>query len=52
LKQFLKDNPNWDIEELNRAYEKKYPLLGAINTYNFNTIVEHVAHYVNMVDKI
>ena len=52
LKQFLKDNPNWDIEELNRAYEKKYPLLGAINTYNFNQIVEHVAHYVNMVDKI
>jgi hypothetical protein len=52
LKKFLKDNPNWDIEEVNRAYEKTYPLLGAINTYNFANIIEHVAHYVNMVDKI
>jgi hypothetical protein len=52
LKQFVKDNPNWDIEEINRAYEKKYPLLTAINTYNFNQIVDHVAQYVNMVDKI
>jgi hypothetical protein len=52
LKLFLKDNPSWDIEEINKAYEKKYPLLGAINTYNFMQIVEHVAHYVNMVDKI
>lgn len=52
LKKFITDHPNWDIQEANRAYEKKYPLLGAINTYNFQHIVEHVAHYVNMVDKI
>src|SRR5574337_1029329 len=52
LKQFVKDSPNWDIREINSAYEKKYPLLTAINTYNFSQIVEHVAHYVNMVDKI
>lgn len=52
LKQFVRDNPNWNIEEINRAYEKRYPLLSAINTYNFTQIVDHVAHYVNMVDKI
>jgi len=52
LKQFVKDNPNWNIEEINRAYEKKYPLLTAINMYNVQQVVEHVAHYVNMVDKI
>lgn len=52
LKKFVKDNPSWDIYEINRAYEKKYPLLGAINTYNMSHIVEHIAHYVNMVDKI
>lgn len=52
LKKFVKDNPNWDIYEINRAYEKKYPLLGALNTYNMSHIVEHIAHYVNMVDKI
>ena len=52
LKAFVKSNPNWDIETINNEYAQKYPLLGAINTYNFSQIVEHVAHYVNMVDKI
>jgi hypothetical protein len=52
LRTFLKTNPNWDIQQINKEYEKKYPLLGAINTYNMSHIVEHIAHYVNMVDKI
>jgi hypothetical protein len=52
LKKFIKDNPEWDIYKINGAYEKKYPLLGAINTYNMSHIIEHIAHYVNMVDKI
>lgn len=52
LKDFVKANPIWDIETINLNYDKKYPLLGAINTYNFSQIVDHVAHYVNMVDKI
>lgn len=52
LKDFVKANPAWDIEKINLNYDKKYPLLGAINTYNFSQIVDHVAHYVNMVDKI
>lgn len=52
LNKFVKDNPNWDIVKTNKNYEKRYPLLGAINTYNFQHIIEHVAHYVNMVDKI
>jgi hypothetical protein len=52
IKTFVKDNPEWDIEEINKAYDKKYPLLGAINTYNLSQIVDHVAHYVNMIDRI
>jgi Histidine kinase-, DNA gyrase B-, and HSP90-like ATPase len=52
LEIFVKNNPEWDIEKKNNDYEQKYPLLGAINTYNFTYIVDHVAHYVNMVDKI
>ena len=52
LRQFVKDNPNWDIKEINKAYDKTYPLLSAINTYNMHQILDHVAHYVNMVDKI
>lgn len=49
---FIKKNPDWNIEKINDDYVDRYPLLGAINTYNFSQIVEHVAHYVNMVDKI
>ena len=52
LKKFVTDFPNWDIQKVNKSYEKEYPLLGAINTYNLQHILEHVAHYVNMVDKI
>ena len=52
LEDFVKQNPEWDIEKINDDYATRYPLLGAINTYNFTHIVEHVAHYVNMVDKI
>jgi Histidine kinase-, DNA gyrase B-, and HSP90-like ATPase len=51
LAAFVKTNPEWDIEKGNDDYSKRYPLL-AINTYNFTHIVDHVAHYVNMVDKI
>ena len=52
IDKFVKANPEWDIEKGNDDYAKRYPLLSAINTYNFSHIVEHVAHYVNMVDKI
>lgn len=52
LKKFVKDNPDWDIVKINNEYTTKYPLLGAINSYNFSQIVEHIAQYVNMVDKI
>lgn len=52
LKKFVTDNPNWDIQKVNKSYEGRYPLLGAINTYNLQHIIEHAAHYVNMVDKI
>jgi len=52
LRQFVKDNPNWDIKEINKAYEKTYPLLNAINTWDMHKILDHVASYVNMVDKV
>lgn len=52
LNKFVKNNPEWDVEAVNKEYEKKYPLLVAINTYNMSHFVEHIAHYVNMVDKI
>lgn len=52
LDKFVKDNPEWDILSINQEYATKYPLLGALNVYNYSQILEHVAHYINMVDKI
>jgi hypothetical protein len=52
LKKFAKDNPTWDIEKVNREYENKYPLLTAIHIYDYSNHVEHIAHYVNTIDKI
>jgi hypothetical protein len=52
LTSFVKQNPDWDILKVNENYGHKYPLLGALNSYNFSQIVDHIGHYVNMVDKI
>ena len=52
LKKFVKANPEWDIERINTEYTTKYPLLGALNIYQMDKVVDHLARYVNMVDKI
>ena len=52
LTAFAKANPDWDIEKINREYEQKYPLITVINTYNYSQIVKHIAHYVNLIDKV
>jgi hypothetical protein len=52
IDKFVKTNPEWDIEKKNDEYTIRYPLLGAIKTYDFSHLVDHVAQYVNMVDKI
>jgi hypothetical protein len=51
LKSFAKDHPEYDIDSINADFEKTYPLLDHIQTYNFQEILPHVAHYVNLVDK-
>ena len=51
LANYLKKNPKMDIEKVNQEYDNKYPLLADINTYNYNTIVQHIAHYINLIDK-
>jgi Histidine kinase-, DNA gyrase B-, and HSP90-like ATPase len=52
LETFNKDHPEYDIDAMNTEFHKKYPLLAHVNTYNYNEIVGHIAHYVNLVDKI
>lgn len=52
LEQFLKDNPQYDLEKTDEEYNKKYPLLSHINSYNYHQIMLYIAQYVNMLDKI
>jgi len=51
ISKFLSDNPEWNIEEGNAVYHKKYPILGMISTYSMHQVIQHMAHYINMVDK-
>jgi hypothetical protein len=52
IAQFVKDNPDYNLEKTNQEYEQKYPLLGHVNVYNYTQIVQHVAQYVNLIDKV
>lgn len=48
--QFLKDNSDWNIEKVNTEYDNTYPLLDAVNHYQYSNIMEHIAQYVNLID--
>lgn len=49
-KQFLKNNPGWDLEAINRECTKTYPLLGLLQNYHTKNMIDHVAHYINLID--
>jgi hypothetical protein len=51
VKDFMKKNPDWNLEKANLEFDKTYPLLKVIGSYNFHTVTEHIAKYVNMIDK-
>jgi len=51
LKDFAKAHPELDIDGINKKYEETYPLLEHINTWNFQDVAPHVAHYINLIDK-
>lgn len=52
LKHFAKNNPEYDIDTINGDFEKRYPLLDHLQTYNFQEIIPHVAQYINLIDNI
>lgn len=52
ITDWLTKNPELDIEKVNKEFQDKYPLLGAINHYNFNQIAAAVCQYVNLIDKV
>lgn len=52
LEKFVADNPNYNLEQLNTEYDKKYPLLSHLHSYNYHKIIPDIAQYINMIDKI
>lgn len=52
IKVFVKDNPEWDIDSINKEYINKYPLLAALNNYGYEQYIPAVAHYINLVDEV
>lgn len=51
LKSFVKSNPEFDVDAVNKEYEKTYPLLEHVSSYSFGDIVEHIAQYINLIDR-
>lgn len=51
LSQFIKDNPQYDVDSMNTKFKNTYPLLEHVQTYNWNSIVPRVAEYINLIDK-
>jgi len=52
LKEFLKDNPDWDVEKVDDEFEALYPLIPvARDSYQYERLSRHIADYVNLVDK-
>jgi hypothetical protein len=52
LAEFVKVNPDSDLELINKNYETRYPLLKFTNSYNYGQIVQPIAQYVNLIDKV
>jgi len=50
LLEFKNDNPDYDLKDLDHKITAKYPLLSAISTYNFHTLVEPISQYINLID--
>lgn len=51
VNDFVKNNPDLDIDLVNKDYLVKYPLIPHISTYNYAQLVEHIAQYINLIDK-
>jgi len=50
LDLFLKDHPEYDIEDINEKYNNKYPLLRYLSMYRYIEAIDYIADYVNCMD--
>jgi hypothetical protein len=50
MRQFVKDNPDYDIHGINARFEKMYPILDHLSAYDYAPIVPMIAEYINLID--
>ena len=50
IDKFPTDNPSYDLKRINDEIKEKYPMLKYINDYHYNTDIDNICNYVNMVD--
>lgn len=48
---FLNKNPRNNVSALGETIRKQYPLLKAINEYNYSSFAKNISEYINLVDK-
>lgn len=53
IKQWIKNNPEFDIVKINEEYHNQYPLTKYLNTYNYtyHKMIAPLVHYINLIDK-
>lgn len=49
--KWLKDNPEKNFLALQDEVHKRYPLLSFVDRYRSDTLIEPMAHYINLMDK-
>jgi len=50
IEKYLKDNPENDLEKINKAFKAKYPLLDRIDYY-YDVEVNGLSEYINLIDQ-
>ena len=50
VEDFLKNNPDYDIDALEIKYLDKYFLIKYLNTYKYGELIEDLSKYINFVD--
>lgn len=49
IDNFISNNPDYNLEKIDKEIENKYPLIAFLDYYN-SEIIPHLANYINLID--
>jgi len=50
VKNWLADNPDWDLMKISKELNKKYPLIAYVNVYDYAQAMPSIIDYVKLVE--